>query len=161
MTHVTAAAEFLKKHRLLLLAIAAGILLLTLPPQEEAPAPQSVPAAVTEEPDCLEDRLSALLSRMEGAGKTTVLLTEARGEQLIYQTDEAASGTDNRSETVLVTGSDRDQTGLLRQRLPPQWKGAVVLCQGAHRPEVKLQIVEAVMSATGLTSDRITVLKMK
>lgn len=153
---VTGAVQHLKKYRLLFLMIAAGILLLTAPGEKQH---TEAPAALSEAPEetSLEDRLCEILSRMDGAGKTAVLLTEAKGEQLLYQTDESSSGTD----TVLVTGGTREQSGLLRQRLPPQWQGAVVLCQGADRPEVRLRIVEAVSRATGLTSDRITVLKMK
>lgn len=154
MNLVTGAVQHLKKYRLLLLMIAAGVILLTAPAEQQPPPS---PASVSPEEISLEDRLCELLSKMDGAGKTAVLLTEAKGEQLLYQTDESSSGTD----TVLVTGGTREQSGLLRQRLPPVWQGAVVLCQGADRPEVRLRIVEAVSRATGLTSDRITVLKMK
>ena len=153
---VTGAAEYLKKHRLLLLMIAAGVILLTAP-GENQPEPAPVPVSQITEEASLEDRLCRILSGLEGAGKTAVLLTQAKGEQLLYQTDDSSSG----SDTVLVTDGTRAETGLLRQRLPPVWQGAVILCQGADRPEVRLQIVEAVKSATGLTSDRITVLKMK
>ena len=55
----------------------------------------------------------------------------------------------------------RADPGLVRQVNPPEYLGAVVLCQGADNPSVKLSIVEAVSKATGLTTDRITVLKMK
>lgn len=161
----TAAAEFLKKYRLLFLMVAAGVLLLLIPSGEEARNPAPLQAAEAPERESVEERLAAMLSKMEGAGKTAVLLTEAKGEQIVYQTDESASAaensTDRRTETVLVTGSDRNETGLIRHRIPPVYQGAVVLCQGADRAEVRLRIVEAVMSATGLTSDRITVLKMK
>jgi hypothetical protein len=39
--------------------------------------------------------------------------------------------------------------------------GAVIVCQGADKPVVRLAIVEAVADATGLSTDTITVLKMK
>lgn len=158
---VTTATEFLKKHRLLLLMIAAGVILLTVPTETSQPEPAQSQIAAVSETYSVEERLAGILGKMEGAGKTAVLLTEARGEQILYQTDEAASGDDLRTETVLVTGSDRMEEGLIRQRLSPVWQGAVILCQGADRPEVRLRIVEAVISATGLTSDKITVLKMK
>ena len=61
----------------------------------------------------------------------------------------------------MVTGSDRSEKGLVRQINPPEYLGAVVLCQGADNAAVKLAIVEAVSKATGLSTDRITVLKMK
>lgn len=38
--------------------------------------------------------------------------------------------------------------------------GVVVVCMGANDPQVKLDIICAVSSYTGFTSDRITVLKM-
>ena len=94
-----------------------------------------------------------------------VLLTQVTGEETFYQTDEdistGESTSDVRSDTVLVNGADRSETGLVRQVNPPTYQGAIVLCQGADSAQVKLSIVEAVMSVTGLRSDCITVLKMK
>ena len=45
--------------------------------------------------------------------------------------------------------------------LSPTYLGAVIVCQGGDSPTVKLAIVEAVSNATGLSADKITVLKMK
>lgn len=39
--------------------------------------------------------------------------------------------------------------------------GAVVVCQGAGDPRVRLDIVSAVCSYTGLTSDRVTILQLQ
>lgn len=39
-------------------------------------------------------------------------------------------------------------------------KGVVIVCQGADDAQVRLEIVRAVGSYTGFSSDRITVLKM-
>jgi hypothetical protein len=38
--------------------------------------------------------------------------------------------------------------------------GAVIICEGAEDPQVRLSLLQAVRSYTGLTSDRITILKM-
>ena len=92
---------------------------------------------------------------MEGAGKVAVLLTESRGGEIFYQTE----GDDQR--TVLVTGTDRSESGLVRTTQSPVYQGAVVVCQGADSPAVRLAVVEAVSNATGLGTDRITVLKME
>ena len=162
---VTKAAEMLKKYKILLLMIAVGVMLLMIPQEEKQSPASPVQEVDNTDTHSVEERLSAILSKMEGAGKATVLLTEAKGEQILYQTDEsescADSGSDRRTETVLVTDSGKRETGLVRQKLPPVYLGAVVLCQGGDRADVRLRIVEAVMSATGLTSDKITVLKMK
>ncbi len=145
--------RFFRKNALTVLLILVGLLFLLLPQEKPDPAPaepEQKPAAT------LEERLSELLSQAEGAGKTRVLLTEQAGEQILYQTDEA----ENRSTTVLVSDGSREEGGLVRQRISPAYQGAVVLCQGANRPEVRLAVVNAVMAVTGLTSDKITVLKL-
>ena len=103
-------------------------------------------------------------SQIQGAGKVEVMLTVAFGEKTIYQTDEHISGGENvstRVETVIVTGADRSQNGLIQQINPPVYLGAIVVCQGADRSVVRLAIVEAVSKVTGLGADRISVLKMK
>lgn len=156
--------KVLRQYRYALLIVAAGILLLILPGREGSsdtvrtePAPQTQPS--------LEESLSQILCQIEGAGRVAVLLTEARGEETIYQADENSSSgdrsADRRSDTVLITGSDRRETGLIRQVNPPVYRGAVIVCQGAGNPQVRLAVVQAAMRVTGLTSDKITVLKMK
>ena len=155
--------EFAKKYRYVLLVVLVGLVLLVLPEEKE---PVKQPESIqTEEKRNLQEDLAAILSQVAGAGKVEVLLTQATGEETIYQTDEdlstGESTSDIRSDTVLVTGTDRSETGLVRQVNPPTYQGAIVLCQGADSAQVKLSIVEAVMSVTGLRSDCITVLKMK
>lgn len=105
------------------------------------------------------EQLSQLLSQIKGAGKVRLLLTEAAGEKTIYQTDR--TGQDQQSDTVIITGADRGQQGMVQQIIPPEYRGAVVVCQGADDPSVRFAIVEAVSNATGLSTDRISVLKMK
>ena len=110
-------------------------------------------------------RLSNLLSQMAGAGRVKVLLTEATGEQIFYQEDRDTSDSDQsqttRTDTVIVTDGTHSQEGLIRQVNPPTYLGAVILCQGADQPSVRLAITEAVANATGLGYHKITVLKMK
>ena len=107
----------------------------------------------------MEKRLEVVLSQIHGAGKVKVLLTEERGHRTVYQADPGSDGTS--SDTVLITGTDRTQQGLVIQIESPVYQGAVVVCQGGDDPAVRLAIVEAVSDATGLGADRITVLKMK
>lgn len=152
------------KYRYVLLIFLVGVFLMLLPvgekPEEER---LEISKALTEE--SLETRLAAILSQMEGVGRTQVLLTIAAGEQTLYVQDENQStGTDSgtyRSETILVTGTDREEGGLVRQVLPPTYQGAIVVCQGGGSAAVRLAVVEAVSKATGLSADKITVLKMK
>lgn len=152
--------EAVKKYRYVFLVILAGIFLMALPSRKTET--ENVPAvSQVAEPD-LEASLSEILSLIQGAGKVQVLLTEAAGEEVWYQEDEDTDSDGGRkTETVLYTGSDRAEEGLVRRIDPPVYQGAIVLCQGADSPSVRLSIVEAVANATGLTTDQISVLKMK
>lgn len=153
------ALEALKKYRYVLLVLLAGIILMLLPEEKAAP-PDPQQEVVVVQPS-LQDSLGEILSKISGAGKCDVLLTQAAGEEVVYQMDESISETDKRFETIIISNTNREETGLVRQVNPPVYQGAIILCQGADNATVRLSIVEAVMSVTGLTSDRITVLKMK
>ena len=158
------AVEFLKKYRYVLLILLIGLVLMCIPDREETDDTPT-PAAAQEETVSMEQRLEEILAQIEGAGKVKVLLTEQTGERVIYQSDEDlsqdADSSSSRRDTVIVTGSDRSEQGLVTQTDPPVYLGAVIVCQGGDRASVRLAIVEAVSNATGLGADKISVLKMK
>ena len=149
---------FWKKYRLVLLVLLAGLCLMMIPEQKEEPV--TTEASQISQVS-MEESLAEILSKIKGAGKVEVLLTEYRGKETIYQTDSQQSTDSLRQETVILAGSDREEEGLVRQVNPPVYMGALIVCQGGDQPAVKLSIVEAVMDITGLSSNQITVLKMK
>lgn len=164
MNWKTSAADFLKKYRYVLILVLCGMFFLLLPDSETEKTPeQSNPVQAAQED--LQESLETILAQISGAGKVKVLLTLEKGEQTIYQTDEdLSSGTDSentRRDTVLISDGNREENGLVRQTIPPVYRGAIIVCQGGNNATVRLSIVEAVMSVTGLRSDCITVLKMK
>lgn len=147
----------IKKYQYVLLVVLVGVFLMLLPQNREEPLPE-VP-----EKGCdalgMEMELADILSHISGVGNVKVMLTEASGSNTIYQMDAGQNHSD--LDTVVVMDGNREETGLVKQVLPPVYKGALVVCQGADRAGVRLAIVDAVKSVTGLSSDRITVLKMK
>ena len=153
--------ELVRKYRYVLLVVLAGLFLMALPDGKNAKAAPEPAAAEAEPRQDLQTELEEILSQIQGAGRVRVLLTQREGEQTVYQTDEDSASSGVRSDTVLLNGSDRSQTGLVRQVNPPTYLGAVIVCQGADSASVRLAIVEAVGSVTGLSTDKITVLKMK
>lgn len=157
--------SLIKKYKFVVLILLIGIILMLLPAantnnESNAPAVQSQP--VFSDPT---EELQNLLAQIKGAGKVRLMLTVSGGEKYIYQTDrdETVSGETStvRVETIILTDSNRNQGGMVQQILAPQYRGAVVVCQGADDPKVKLAIMEAVKNMTGLGYDRISVLKMK
>lgn len=152
--------EWIRKFKYPLLVVLVGLALMLLPqggePQEQTPTVEETAPASD-----LGSTLEAILSQIDGAGQVRVLLTEESGRETLYQTDTRSDESSHSADTVLVEDADRRETGLVRQTLEPQYRGAVVICQGADNASVRLAIVEAVSCATGLGADQISVLKMK
>lgn len=157
--------EFVKKYKYVLIVLVVGVFLMLLPgkqEQTEAETEEVKPSAKNEWD--ITEKLTEILKQVKGAGDVKVLLTVANGQTTVYQYDEDISGGENgsvRQETVIVTDSDRNQSGLVQQINPPVYQGAIIVCQGADNDVVRLHIIEAVAKVTGLRTDKISVLKMK
>ena len=159
LTRKQSVIEHMKKMRFMLLFVCIGLLLMLLPEKEPSQIPQESSAQIIQ-PD-LQQSLEKLLGQVAGVGKVQVLLSQEEGEKVLYQTDENKGGDNLRSSTVLVTDGQRQETGLVVQKQPPTYKGAVIVCQGGDSASVRLAIVQAVTSAVGIGADCVTVLKMK
>ena len=160
--------EFFRKYRYIAIILLAGVLFMCLPNRnttQDTKANDETIAAQMDTTMALDESLSEILSQIHGAGNVRVLLTLQRGEETIYQTDSHTTVNDESNstqiDTVMITGSERGQSGLIKQINPPIYMGAIVVCQGADSPSVRLAVVEAVSKVTGLGADRISVLKMK
>lgn len=151
------------KYKYILIILLTGVILLLTPDKQEMiqmDAEEQIQTNVD-----LQEALTDILKKVEGAGDVAVLLTEKRGEEILYQVDEdhtSGANTDTVTrKTLIVSDESRADRGLIRQINPPILQGAVIVCQGANDPKVKLAVVDAVMQATGLPSSKICVLKMK
>lgn len=154
----------LYKFRYPLLVLLLGVCLMMLPGKKANIQTEPPATTAAEEKFNMDDALQEILCQIQGAGKVRVMLSIAKGETYVYQTDSDTSGSENgisRIETVIVTDSQRGQSGLLQHVDPPTYLGAIIVCQGADSPTVKLAVTQAVSSITGLGADKISVLKMK
>ena len=158
------AGDIIKKYRYVLIILVVGVLLMLIP-EIKTKNKTVVESAPIENQIDTTAQLQQLLEAVSGAGKVRVLLTCSSGEKIIYQTDENTSKTENGTtedrKTVIITNDNRAEQGLISQVIPPEYLGAVIVCQGAEKPAVRLAVTEAVSAATGLGADRIVVLKMK
>lgn len=160
----TKASDLFRKYRYPILILVLGMAILCFSGKKPKETVQPTPLPAVLQPD-LSESLRDILSQIQGVGKVEVMLTVAVGETTIYQCDEDTSGNADsstvRKETVILTDAQRNQLALISQILPPSYKGAIIVCQGADNAGVKLAVVEAVSKATGLGADDISVLKMK
>lgn len=159
------ADTWFKKYRYVALIVAIGLVLITLPtkPKEESKQVSTTNAAVLNNSTEEEMRLEKILARINGVGEVDVMLTLACSQQTVYQTDTdlSDSGNSQRNNTVIVSNSDRANSGLITRIEAPKYMGAVIVCKGGNDPNVRLAIVDAVSKSLGLSSNEISVLKMK
>jgi len=151
----------LKKYRYAAFILILGIGLMVIPQgkKEQQEITQTEPQY-----DDVETRLEELLGKIEGAGKVDVMMTLEEGSKYTYQTDDQyysdSSEQEREETTVLISNGDGTESAVVIGMRYPTYMGAVVVCEGADRALVKLSIVNAVSDLTGLSSDKISVIKM-
>ena len=153
--------KYLNKYRWPCLILFVGIILLLIPSGSGKNTEQEDIIEKRENILSVEETLSEILSMVQGAGKVRVMLTISSGEETLYQNDSSISENGNeKRDTVITTDSERNERGLVRKTIPPEYLGAIIVCQGADNPTVRLNLIEAVSNVTGLRSDKISILKM-
>lgn len=165
----------LDRYKYVLLVCALG-LLLTLWPQgkkeETAAADGTVQdagfSAYVADTGALEEQLADLLEQIDGVGRVQVLLTAKRGYEPAYvynsssRSDGGEGQTSNEEQSELVVvNRDGGEGPVIASVSGPEYQGAVIVCDGAESPQVRLELTEAVRSLTGISSDHIKISKMK
>lgn len=124
----------------------------------------------------LEDNIKSLISAIDGAGKSKVLITLESSSQNIYATEqkknsEAVEDRENETISKKRESSDfetkyikiKDENGAEKPisvtQIQPTIKGVVVVCDGGDNPAVQEKIINAVKTALNITSKRVYVTK--
>lgn len=156
-----------EKGKFALPVLGLGVLLLLWPSGARETKSTTSPETTAEETMAQQQKeMERILVRIEGAGELHLMLTlESDGERTLAEdTEETLGGSQDapesqsRRETVVLSVSGGEEVVVTR-RESPVYRGALVVCQGADRAEVKLAVTQAVAALTGLGADRITVVK--
>ena len=154
------------KYKFVALVVLIGAVLLLWPSGKQTASGSSSDAMPAKAQD-VQGEMEEMRSKISGVGQVQVMLTvDTDGtRQLAQDTELSYSGStaapedySRRSEAVVVDNGDGDQTVVIQTQYPT-YRGALVVCQGGDRAEVKLAVTEAVAALTGLSADRITVAK--
>ena len=159
--------DIFRKYRAVGLVLLAGLLLLLLPTgkssgQERQTSDDTQLYSLEE----TEQRMAEVLGTIDGVGRVRIMLTLRAGSSLRLAEDSSLSdstGGQTKQEKQVLTvnrGSGRQEV-VVTQQLYPTYQGAVVVCEGAGSSSVRLAVVNAVSVLTGLSSDRISVVKWK
>lgn len=160
-----------QKYRYALIILLTGFIFMLVGTPRAAPKQEKEqPAAAVEQQifdlSAFQEELRAGLSLIEGAGEVSLLLSVKDTGEVIYasNTRQSSTGESNASYentlSVLSDGSYGEQPVRVKN-VYPTFRGAVVLCEGGDQISVRLAVTEAVSTACGLQTDKITVLKMQ
>ena len=124
----------------------------------------------------LEKRLTGLISSIDGAGETVVMVTLKNGTEYVYASENkvssdvsesvtagggqsADSREDSQNSYIIIDSGDGEQA-LIRTELLPTVSGVIVVCEGADDPNVAAVIAEAVAVALDISPKRVYVTRL-
>ena len=163
-----------ERYKYFLAVIAVGVLLLLSAklPASELEKEEGTQSEAAFDLQTFQQSVADSLAQIEGAGRVEVLLSLEAGEESVYASDVSQSSqstggsSDSTSETyqstmsILSDGSYGETPVLIKSKYPT-FRGAVILCEGADSDTVRLQIVQAVSALCGISSDHISISKLK
>ena len=174
----------LDKKQKWVIAICAGvIILLILMPADSGQNENDTSAPAAQTPlegeklqtyiETQEKRLTEIISKIDGAGEVTVMITAKASEEVVVGKDitsgrsvveetDSSGGSrktdeENRSESSLSTGSGEPY---VVKTLEPEIEGVAVAAQGAGNPEVVREIMNTVSVLYDVPVHKIKVVKM-
>lgn len=150
------------KYKYAIGVLALGIVLMLLPSPEAEESTQQLSDPF--------DRLSVqremeqILSKVDGVGALRLMLSVDSGTEMelaceMSEEQEEGSAARETKPIVLERGSEENVV-VIKSRYPG-FTGALIVCEGGGNAAVRLSLTQAVASLTGLTADRITVVKGK
>ena len=141
--------------------ILAGNMMPTNSEKSDPKAEDSAEVSVTAYACQLEQKLTTLLSQIQGVGKTQVAVTMDSSAQTVYALDEKSQEGSGSQETEHILLSHQNgQTALVEMVWEPEVRGIAVVCEGAEDITVRTQVTEAICVLTGVSSNRISIAKM-
>lgn len=119
--------------------------------------------------EMLENKLTDLISSIEGAGKTKVMLTLVSSSEAVYAQNDKTdmeSGDEERekiskeNDYVLIKTDSSKEEALLLKIIQPEVKGVAVVCEGGDSIYVQQKIIETISAVFDINSSKIKVTKL-
>lgn len=108
----------------------------------------------------LENRLSGLLSKVEGAGEVSVLITASGGNETVLAMKTTITETFNGVETVETPILVDGKTVVIKE-LYPNIQGVLIVAKGAKSISVMTRLEQATASLLNIDKEKIQILTMK
>lgn len=165
-----------KKLLLSAVLLVAGLLALvlseTVQPSEQVSSGETTTAAFFSESERyvaeLEERLTSIISRIDGVGEAEVMVTlESSGEDVYlhnfdYGENVEPSGKSNieQKDEYVIIEDENGEKGIVVRVTQPKIRGVAVVCGGGGSEVVRARITEAVTALLDISSARVSVSEM-
>ena len=141
--------------------------------EKKAEKKESVTAAQSQETyaEDIEKRLTEIVSSIDGAGKTRVMVTLESGAEQVYARNEKiksdiSGGTalekenfSDEKEYVLIE-TDGNEGGMIIKLIQPKIRGVAVVCEGGGSDAVRQEITQAITAVLDISASRVYITKM-
>lgn len=124
---------------------------------------QTVTVSCAEYEKDIEERLKNVISKIDGAGSVTVMVTLDSTVESVYAMEEKQQSGENggyESEYVIVK-TDDGEAGILLKTTQPQVRGVAVVCSGGNSAVVRRSITNTVTAVLGISAARVNITAMK
>ncbi len=112
----------------------------------------------------IEQRLETLISSIDGAGKTKVMVTLESSDENVYAKQEKKTDGENSSsyeDSVVIVETENGENGVLLKVTEPKIRGVAVVCAGGGSPVVRQSIIDTVTAVLDISSARVNIATMK
>lgn len=110
----------------------------------------------------IENQLKRILEKIDGVGKTEVMVTVVGTEEYIYAEEEKIKKGENDSseeKQYVIIGSNGDKQALLKKIVSPEISGVVIICEGGDSNIIKERVYNTISAVLNIPSQRIYVTK--
>lgn len=111
----------------------------------------------------LEKKLSDMISLINGAGNSKVIITLECDYETVYAKDGSLSKDDNSTDEdseYIIIDSEKKQNGLLLKTVTPKVRGVAVVCEGGDNQYVRNAVTEMLTAVLDVGVNRISVSKL-
>lgn len=125
----------------------------------------------------LEEKLKNMISDLEGAGETKIMITLENGVEYKYAFQERKSqdisediqNEDNKSlqkrdsseNNYIIIDGEKGREALVERKIQPKIRGVAVLCRGGDSAAVKNEVIQLVTTVLDIPSTKVSVSKLK
>lgn len=160
-----------KKSTIVIIIGIIGIILLVLseliPSDSKAEKDESISDTVTisytEYEKEIENRLETIISKIDGAGSVSVMVTLDCTVESVYAQQEKQTDGNSKSyenEYVIIKNND-GENGILLKTTQPQIRGVAVVCTGGNSAIVCRNVTNTIMAVLGISAARVNISAMK